>query len=377
MSANTTSKIYISTIVAIGLVGSASFAHAETLGFVLTQWHNAGQFTPDGKVECPNGFNSGHRDNFRAQFNLPKDAVEDELGANNAISHRGPNGESDKYSPELIEDPLPFHEGKGTISPGFNLDGTKDGRATDKTCAHGKFTSPDGEPGIDNQFYRIEACIVGPRPGGVTDGLINNEVVSKGINRWLIEITGVDDHANDDHVDVMFAHGLDKLVRDPSGKFIPGLSQRVDEAAGNYIFRTTGRIVNHVLVTEAIPELGIGQTRVLERGVLHFNYARLRLNLAGDTAKGVLAGYHDIEKFYRFWAKTTGAHNIVANASPPSVYAALHRLADGYKDPATGKCTAISAVYDMEFVRAFIVHRNAVAEVSANAPAQAGTTAIK
>lgn len=371
------SRFCLSLIVATSIVSAPSFTHAETLGFVLTQWHNAGQFTSDGKLECPNGFNPGHRDNFRAQFNIAKGGVDEELGSANAASHRGPNGESDKYNPELIEDPLPFHEGKGTVSPGFNLDGTKDGRATDKTCAHGKFISPKGEQGIDNQFYRIEACVIGPRPGGVTDGLINNEVISKGINRWLVEIAGVDDQANDDHVEVLFARGLDKVVRDSSGKFIPGLSQRVDEDAARYIFRTTGRIVNHVLITDAIPDLGIGQTRVLERGVLPFVTARLRLNMAGDSAKGVLAGYHDIEKFYRFWTKTTGAHSVVANASPPSIYAALHRLADGYKDPETGKCTAISAAYDMEFVRAFIVHRSAVTEVSENTPVQAGTTAIK
>ena len=354
------------SLVAAAVMGLTSAAHAETLGFVLTQWHDAGQFTPDAKLECPNGLNPGYRDNFRASFKSDE-AREAQMKkfSNLNMAHRGPNGESQIYFPELVEDPLPYHEGKGTISRGFNLDGT-DGRATNKTCAHGKFTSPDGETGIDNQLYRIEACVSGLRPGGTSDGLINNEVVSKNINRWLVEITGVDDQANDDHVDVMFAHGLDKLVRDANSKFVPGLSQRVDEDATSAIFRTTGRIVNHVLITDAIPDLGIGQTRVLERGVLPFVWARMKLNLNGDTARGVLAGYHDIQAYYRFWAKGTGAHSVVANASPPSYYAALNRLADGYKDPATGKCTAISAAYDMEFVRAFIVHRRPETEVSEN-----------
>ena len=362
----------LSTVAAAAVIGMASAAQAETLGFVLTQWHDAGQFTPDAKLECPNGLNPGYRDNFRASFKT-KEAREEQLKkfSNLNMAHRGPNGESQIYFPELVEDPLPHNDGKGTISPGFNLDGTTDGRATNKTCAHGKFTSPDGEGGIDNQLYRVEACVSGLRPGGTSDGLINNEVVSKNINRWLIEITGVDDQANDDHVDVMFAHGLDKLVRDANSKFVPGLSQRVDEDATSVIFHTTGRIVNHVLITDAIPDLGIGQTRVLERGVLPFVWARLKLNLNGDTAKGALAGYHDIQTYYRFWAKGAGAHSVVANASPPSYYASLNRLADGYKDPATGKCTAISAVYDMEFVRAFIVHRSTETEVSENTPATA------
>lgn len=343
-------------------------ARAETLGFVLTEWHNAGQFTPDAKLECPNGFSPNHRDNFRAQF--PTQEAQEDLNkkyANMEMSRRGPNGESDKYLPERVTDPLPFHEAQGKISPGFNLDGTQDGRATAKTCAHGKFHTPDGAPAVDNQLYRVEGCIRGLRPGGVTDGLINNEIMTKMINRWLVEVTEVDDQTNDDHVQIMVAHGLDKLVLDANGKYVPGLSQRVDEKAKAYIFRTTGRIVDGVVVSDPIHGLEVGQSGVLEFGVRPFLYAHLSLKLTPDGATGVLGGYHDVERFYRFWAKTHGAHSVVANASPPSVYAALHRLADGYKDPATGKCTAISAAYDLRFVRAFIVHGNAETQVSENA----------
>lgn len=358
----------------VGMMAAAAPARAETLGFVLTGWHNAGHHTEDGKLECPNGFSPGHRDNFRAQFKTPEGqaaALSDR--PNIQMTLRGPNGESDKYSPELVVDPLPFHEGQGTISTGFNLDGTMDGRATDKTCAHGKFTSPDGERGIDNQLYRVQGCVAGLRPGGVSDGLINSEVVTKQINRLLVEITGVDDRVNDDRVEVMIAHGLDKLARDGNGSFVPGLSQRVNEKAAQYIFRTTGRIENGVLITDAFKELEIGQTGVLEQGLRKFKDARLRLKLSGDTATGVLAGYHDLQDFYRFWAKTTGQHSIVAQASPPSIYASMVRNADGYKDPATGKCTAISAAYDMNFVRAFIVRKQATTEVSENTP----RTAVK
>ena len=46
----------------------AAAAHAETLGYVVTTWDFAGQYTDQGKIECPNGFNPDNRDNFRAQF---------------------------------------------------------------------------------------------------------------------------------------------------------------------------------------------------------------------------------------------------------------------------------------------------------------------
>jgi len=36
----------------------------------------------------------------------------------------------------------------------MNLDGTTDGAATANSCAHEKFTGPNGEPAVDNQTYR-------------------------------------------------------------------------------------------------------------------------------------------------------------------------------------------------------------------------------
>ena len=287
------------------LTAIAPRAQAETLGFVLTQWHNAGQFTPDGIVECPGGFKAD--------------------------------------------------ESKGTVSNGFNLDGTKDGRASAATCTHGKLRSPDGQTGVDNQLYRVEACIQNTRPDDAADGLINSEIMSNGINRLLVEITGVDDVVNDDHVEVMLAHGLDKLVQDANGTFIPGLTQRVDDASAAYVFHTTGRIVNRTLITEPIENLEIGQRAFLT--------ARLKIDLGSDSARGVLGGYHNVERLYRFSTKTSGAS--------PSFNAALHRNADGMKDLKSGQCTAISAAYDLEFTRAFIAHKPAapiVAEKVATPP---------
>jgi hypothetical protein len=39
------------------------------------------------------------------------------------------------------------------------------------------------------------------------------------------------------------------------------------------------------------------------------------------------------------------------------MWAALTQNADGYPDPQTGKCTAISTALNVEAVPAFIVHR--------------------
>ena len=41
--------------------------------------------------------------------------------------------------------------------------------------------------------------------------------------------------------------------------------------------------------------------------------------------------------------------------SCPALYEAMNRLADGYKDPATGKCTALSSAFNIRVVRTFIM----------------------
>ena len=40
----------------------------------------------------------------------------------------------------------------------------------------------------------------------------------------------------------------------------------------------------------------------------------------------------------------------------PSAYAAMKKFADGYRDPKTGQCTALSTAYRIEAVPAFVIH---------------------
>jgi hypothetical protein len=333
-------------------------AFAETIGLVSTSFHLAGPFTADAKLECPQGLNPDNRDNYRAQFKTPEEQRETLVKFGSTQMHyRGPNGESDTYSPEAVHDLLPFNDGLGTVSDGLNLDGTHDGQATGKTCGHAKFTSPTGE-NVDNQLFRVFGCVKALRPQGLYDSFINMEIPQLVVNRWLIEITGVDDRVNDDHVDVTIAHGLDELVPDGNGGFVAGRTQRIDEGSASYIQHTTGRIVNGVLYTDPMPELRMTASGIIEVGERRFSDARFRLKLTPNGATGILSAYNDIQRLWRFHAKTLGVHGVAAMVSMPSIYASILRNADGHKDPATGQCTAISGVYTMDFVNANIVHQS-------------------
>ena len=57
-------------------------------------------------------------------------------------------------------------------------------------------------------MYRVTACNRATRPDGLFDSFFNNEIITKLTNRYVVEITGVDNRENDDHVEVTLAHGL-------------------------------------------------------------------------------------------------------------------------------------------------------------------------
>src|SRR5438552_2341395 len=76
------------------------------------------------------------------------------------LAYRGKDGRNYCASPDIASyQRPPLRTVVAGPSFGFNLDGTEDGAATATTCAHQKFTGPQGEPGIDNQYYRALGCV--------------------------------------------------------------------------------------------------------------------------------------------------------------------------------------------------------------------------
>ena len=98
------------------------------------------------------------------------------------------------------------------------------------------FTSPQGEPGIDNQLYRVVGCVAGLRTKGVIAEVSNRELRNAQFNRILLEITGVDDMVNDSSVEVTTWRGLDPLVEDVGRNVLPGTTQRLDLKRGGRFY---------------------------------------------------------------------------------------------------------------------------------------------
>jgi len=261
--------------------------------------------------------------------------------------------ESETWYPTGAEGSLPFHAATGRISYGLNLDGK---------VGASDFTSPDGEPGIDNQLFRVLGCVIGYRaPDGVEYIFGPKAIVDSAYNRTMIELTGVDSLLDDDDVTVTVYRGLDRLLTDATGnKIMPGGSQRVDMRWGRpFIQHYRGKIVDGVLLTEPGEFIFPWMTlRVPTYERLHD--MRMRLKLTASTAEGLIAGYTDIETWYTQLIRNDSTHHLSnGQMSALSLHKALHQLADAYPDPKNGANTAISSALDVKFTQVFIQHPEA------------------
>jgi len=313
------------------------------IGFVLTHRYWSVYQTPEGKVECPNGFNDGPREQFKQLF--PEDGTKRTLLETQLMR------EGRQWFPTTAEEQFTFKEAGGKISFGMDLDGkVKD---TD-------FTSPEGKKGIDNQMYRAMGCISNYRaPEGTIYHFENEYLRRYNTNRFMIELSGVDSLVNDDDVTVKSYRGLDQLLTDATGAaFIPGGTQRIDERWGKFVQATwKGKIVDGVLITEPA-DVSIPASATFDTSAFHeFKGMRFELKLTGERAEGVMAGYVDVEAFnHHLNTSWSTHHQSYGQLSAPSMYRALRRLADGYPDPQTGEMTAISSALNVKFTQVYIEH---------------------
>lgn len=314
-----------------------------TIGYVLTAKNVAIWQSPDGKVECPEGLNDGPREQFKTLY-------PEKPGVHYKFVETQLEREGQIWNPTTEpEAKLHFKEAQGTTAIGLNLDG--------KVGPH-DFTSPDGEPGIDNQMYRVLGCVENYRgPDGSYRHFIQDYMRKFNYNRFLIELTNVDDLANDADVDVTLYRGKDPLMVDALGGYLVGSTQRIDFRWGkSFIYHLKGQIKDGVLTTTPA-DVTFPESQA--RGVPYLSVRgwRVKLNLKPEGAEGLMAGYTDIERYYNSLGQNWSTHHRSYGAEPmTSEYRAMRKNADGYPDPKTGQNTAISMAWEIKFVQAYILH---------------------
>jgi len=313
------------------------------IGYVMTHRAWAVYQSPEGKVECPNGFNDGPREQFKQLF--PDD------GTKRTVVDTHLMREARQWFPTTAEEPFVFKDAGGGISYGLNLDGK---------VGEGDFTGPDGEKGVDNQLYRAIGCIANYRaPEGTIYHFEQEYMRRYSYNRMMIEISGVDSLVNDPEVEVTSYRGRDELLTSATGEsFIPGGSQRPDLRFGKlFISRWKGKIVDGVLITDAA-DFRFPSGQAFATNDFHYvRDLRFKLRLTEDGAEGVMAGFVDVEWFnHHLNTSWSTHHQSYGQLSAPSLYRALNRLADGHPDPETGQMRSISGALNVKFTQVFINH---------------------
>ncbi len=360
---------------ALSSAHAASFVRDGSAGFVVSDIKYAlGGDTP-GSDLCPDGMSLHIAEVFalsKEGKRRPGEADADygqrvEEGGK-ALS-RGANGEDYCLNPEVAPADTHFRTLPSNSATALGID--IDGGARPAACAQGEFAGPNGERGVDNQFYRLVGCSRSFQPEGQSNGFAI-EMLS---GAWgiLFTLSGLDDLRNDDAVEVGFFANADPIQLSPIRTPLEYATYAIDQDPR---FRAVarGRIKDGVLTTEPV-DLRFHHVVNSMRVERVLSAARLQVTLSEQgTMSGYLAGYTPVESLYdnQFGYRhgksgdgelaplplRSGTANGAARVlgyTCPGVYQAMHRLADGHPDPVTGQCTSISTQYRIEAIPAFVV----------------------
>lgn len=152
----------------------------EKIGYVLTDkfWSI---YRGDEAEECPDGYNDGPREQYNKLF--PSD------GSQHTLMETQLAREAEVWFPSLSMEQYPFYDSQGSIAKGLNLDGL--------ISEESDYRSPEGVPGVDNQFNRAMRCVAGYGTPDAYMSFFENRVMHDDeFGRIVIELTDVENIEN-------------------------------------------------------------------------------------------------------------------------------------------------------------------------------------
>ena len=235
----------------------------------------------------------------------------------------------------------------GTIAEGLNLDGDE------KTG----FTSPTGEKGIDNNFYKALGCWKTYRgPPRLSSGALTfNDSMRNGSWTTVIVVSGRGaDPMNDRNVKVGIYVSDDKMVKDGNGNIARDYSFRIKPHA-KYEGIVPARSING-RITSTHPADIMLRNPAYDKD-LELLRARIDLTMQPDGAlKGYVGGYRPWESIYRGWVNARGpVIEALTWVQLPAVYYALKRNADYSPKGSKGEKTHISYALRVSAIPAYVL----------------------
>lgn len=172
------------------------------------------------------------------------------------------------------------------VSPGFDLDGRVSGADDALSCRRRDLTSPEGTPGIDNQFSLLVPAL-DTATSGALDAAIQ-AAINNGQLMLAVSIEGLDDRRNDPCVNLVFRRVAGMPFVGSDARIDPG--QTFDTMRSEPISRVAGRMRDGVI--EAGPfELGLPVAVLDANFVIPLHGARVRIRWNDDdTFDGLIGG---------------------------------------------------------------------------------------
>jgi hypothetical protein len=234
----------------------------------------------------------------------------------------------------------------GVIAEGVDLDGNK----------KNGFTSPSGEKGIDNNFYKTLGCWKTYRgPRRLSSGALQfNDSMRNGGWTTVIVVSGKgNDPMNDKDVKVGFYLSGDKMVKDGNGEIARDYTFRIKPHA-KYEAIFPARTVKGRIVSTAPADVAMrdpAYTRDLE-----LLRARVDLEMKADgSLTGYVGGYRPWKPVYEGWVNARGpVIEALTWVRLPDVYYALKRNADYSPDGPKGEKTHISYALRVDAIPAYV-----------------------
>ncbi len=351
---------------------TAGAAYADWSKSFVVSWYEAAHYygaetgITDPGTDCPAGTNpeidweevlirAGYTEEEAKWLRHPEHPYRVPNHGQNQMAFRGKDRANVYTQPWTYPDPG-LTEVSGDISEGFDLDGNPETG----------FTSPDGTPGIDNQFYKTTGCwkyFRGPKHLSYNAESWNDRMLEGGWTVTVVVSGEGDDPMNDDNVTVAFYDSPEKLIKDAQG-----------EVAWNYTF-TVSPNQKYEAIFDAKTENGRIQTKAPMDEVwfrdtsyvkdLQLLKAQLDLTLNEDgTLTGLVGGYRPWEPVHDQHVDARGS--VIESLTwieLPALWYALKRNADYSPEGADGEKTHISYAMRIEAVPAYVMLEDASDQV--------------
>jgi hypothetical protein len=343
---------------------AAAPAHAAWTRSYAIEWYEpAFYFGGEGDdmigkgTDCPEGIHdvdwvkvmvdAGYTEEQAKWLRNPANPTRSPYFGQAQMAFRGKNRANVYIHPESTPESGELKPVASKIGEGLDLDGNR----------KNGFTSPTGETGIDNNFYKAIGCWKSYRgpPRKSTNAENNMNGMREGGWTVVIVVSGKgDDPMNEKDAEVAFYSSSDKLVKDGLGNIARDYTFRVKpDRRGEAIFKA--RVVDGKIITESLPEAWIMEP---DRGggYLQLYKARAELTMQPDgTLKGYLGGYRNWRKIYEGWLHYIGpSMEALSWVRLPDVWYAWRRYADYSPPEAKGEKTHISIAIRVDAVPAYV-----------------------